>query len=120
MGWEIELYEKSDGEVPVREFFRGLPLKHQAKSDRALALLKDFGVDLREPHAHPVKGERYKGIWELRVKFASDISRIFYFLPAGKTFIILHGYVKKDAKLDISQLEIARKYMLDYLERTRS
>jgi len=72
---------------------------------------------LREPHVHPVKGDRYKGIWELRIRFAGDISRVFYFLPAGRTFIILNGYVKKESKLDTGQLELARDYMLDYLER---
>ena len=32
MGWEIELYKKENGEIPVLEFQRRLPPKHRAKS----------------------------------------------------------------------------------------
>jgi len=59
-------------------------------------------------------------MWELRTKFAGDISRIFYFLPTGCRFILLHGYVKKDDKLDVPELDIAKRYMDDYLRRTQN
>ncbi len=85
-----------------------------------MELLAEFGSALKAPHVKPVKGERYRGMWELRTKFASDISRIFYFLPVGRRFILLHGYVKKNDKLDLRELETAKKYMDDYLRRAQN
>jgi len=81
MNREVELCAKEDGEIPVLEFQRSLPVKHRAKSTRDVDMLAEFGTNLREPYVKAVKGEKYKGLWELRTKFASDISRIFYFLP---------------------------------------
>lgn len=117
MGWVVEPYEREDGSIPVEEFQNSLPPKHYAKSVHDVDLLEEFGTALREPYVKSVKRKRYKGLWELRTKFGSDISRIFYFLAVGKRFILLHGYLKKDDKLDIRELEIARKYMEDYLRR---
>ncbi|MHB0914016.1 MAG: type II toxin-antitoxin system RelE/ParE family toxin [Armatimonadota bacterium] len=73
MSWEVEFYRKANGEVPVLEFQRSLPAKHRAKSARAIDLLAEFGTALREPHVKSVRGEVYRGLWELRIKFASDI-----------------------------------------------
>jgi phage-related protein len=120
MNWEIELYEKENGEIPVLEFQRGLPSKHRAKSTHDIDLLAEFGTNLRGPFVKVVKGENYKGLWELRTKFASDISRIFYFLPIRNRFVLLHGYVKKDTKLSIRELETAKRYMDDYIRRTQN
>jgi len=120
MNWEVELYAKENGEIPVLEFQRSLPTKHRAKSIRDVRLLAEFGANLREPHVKAIKSAKYKGLWELRTKFSSDISRIFYFLPVGNRFVLLHGYVKKDTKLDNRELDIAKKYMDDYMRRTRN
>jgi len=117
MNWGVELYAKSTGEIPVQEFLRSLPAKHQAKSIRDIDLLAEFGTNLREPQVKPVNGNKYKGIWELRTKFASNISRIFYFMPIGNRFVLLHGYVKKDNKLDDRELETAKRYMDDYVRK---
>jgi phage-related protein len=117
MGWEVEPYQRADGRIPVEEFQLSLPAKHRAKSIADVRLLREFGTALRAPHAKPVRGEKYRGLWELRTKFASDISRIFYFLPTGQRFILLHGYVKKDDKLDTRELDVAKRYMEEYLRR---
>jgi len=53
----------------------------------------------------------------LRVKFASDISRIFYFLYDGEKFILVHGFVKKTQKTPTKELEKARDRMLEFLGR---
>ena len=94
-----------------------MPPKHWAKSIHDIRRLRQFGTVLREPYVKAVRGKRYRGMWELRTKFGSDISRIFYFLAVGKRFILLHGYIKKDDKLDTRELETALKYMQDHLRR---
>lgn len=118
MDWEVVLYSKENGEVPVLEFQRSLPVKHRAKSTRDIDMLAEFGPDLQEPFVKALRGDRYRGMWELRTRFAGDISRIFYFLSSGRRFVLLHGYLKKDTRLSVRDLEIARKYMDDYIQRT--
>ncbi|MDR1538241.1 MAG: type II toxin-antitoxin system RelE/ParE family toxin [Clostridiales bacterium] len=49
---------------------------------------------LTELHVKHIKGK----FGELGIKSASGISRIFYFVPAGKRIAVLHGFVKKQQK----------------------
>ncbi|WP_399565033.1 type II toxin-antitoxin system RelE/ParE family toxin [uncultured Selenomonas sp.] len=55
--------------------------------------------------------------WELRVRFSSDSARIFYFLRAGDTFILRHGFRKKTNKTPSKELERAMAYKEDYERR---
>jgi ketol-acid reductoisomerase len=50
MEYEIELYEKADGKVPVLDFIVSLTPKQQAKIYREIELLMKFGNELRFPH----------------------------------------------------------------------
>ena len=79
--------------------------------------MEEFGIGLRKPHVGSIKGDRYKGLWELRAKQGSDITRIFYFLPYEKKFILLHGFVKKDDKTPKRELETALSRMKDWKRR---
>lgn len=117
MTWKIELYQKANGAIPVAEFIESLPPKHRAKAIRSIDLLEEFGTGLREPYAKPIQGGEYRGLWELRVKFASDISRIFYFLAVGGRFVLLHGFLKKTMVTPRGELDTARLYMADYHRR---
>lgn len=117
MRWDIEFYEPRNGGNPVLEFIQSMPPRHQAKIYREIDLLEEFGVDLEYPHTANIRGERYRGLWELRIRFGSDASRIFYFLPAGRTFVLLHGFVKKTNETPTRELEIAKRRMDDFIGR---
>jgi phage-related protein len=117
MDWDVEYYEKEDGTVPVSDFIATLPKKHIAKALWEIRLLAANGTALRMPYAESIKGEKYKGLWELRIQQGSDISRIFYFLPVGNTFILLHGFLKKTQKTPTQELDTALRYKDDYLRR---
>ena len=117
MAYDVEFYQKENGEVPVRDFLESLPPKLRAKTFREIELLKDNGPDLREPHTKSIKGKENKGIYELRVKFSTDISRVFYFSYIGSTFVLPHGFVKKTNKTPPREIERARKYKEDYERR---
>ena len=84
MKYIVKLYEKADGKVPVLDFILNLNPKQQAKIYREIDLLEKFGNELHYPHVDTIKGKKYIGLWELRIKFASGIFRIFYFLLKKK------------------------------------
>lgn len=94
------------------DFLQTLPPKLRAKSLRDIDLLEEFGYDLREPHVKPIQG-----IYELRVKFASDIARIFYFAFVNDTFVLLHGFKKKTMRTPQREIDIALKRKEDYVRR---
>lgn len=117
MEWDVIYYEKESGEVPVVDFISALPPKQRAKALWEVRLLAENGTGLREPYAKSIQGEKYKGLFELRIQQGNDISRIFYFLPVGNTFVLLHGFVKKTNKTPARELDTALRYMQDYLRR---
>jgi phage-related protein len=117
MEYVVELYEKIDGKVPVLDFILSLNPKQQAKIYREIDLLEKFGNELHYPHVDIVQGKKYDGLWELRIELASNIFRIFYFLPQNNKVILLHGIVKKKPKTPKKELDTALERMKEYLRR---
>lgn len=106
----LDYYALPNGRKPIEEFIDSLPEKMQAKAFYSLMLLEEFGNALREPYSKPV-GD---GLFELRIKFASDITRIFYFFVVENKIILTNGFVKKTAKTPKAELNLAKKYKADY------
>lgn len=111
--YEIEFYSTEAGDEPVREFLDGLSPKMRAKAIRELLILQDKGNELREPHSKYI-GE---GVFELRIKFASDISRIFYFFVVGNKIILTNGFIKKQQKTPKREIDRAIQFKNDYERR---
>ena len=116
--FEIEYYTRENGKIPVREFLYSLSPKLRAKAYSDIKLLQSMGTDLREPYVKPIKGKENKGLYELRIKFSSDIARIFYFMYYGEKFVLLHGFVKKTMKTPSGEIDKATEYMNDYIRRS--
>ncbi len=113
MRFGIVFYDRPDGSEPVREFLDGLNVKMRAKMVRAIELLAANGPDLREPYSKPV-GD---GMFELRVRLATDSTRILYFFYAGQRVVLAHGFVKKTDRIPQGQLDMAMKYRAEYMAR---
>ena len=111
--FEIESYRLENGKSPVEDFIRSLDKKMQAKALAAIDILSEYGNELREPYSKSM-GE---GLFELRIKFSSDISRIFYFFVVNNKIILTNGFVKKTVKTPKAEIELARKYKKDYERR---
>ena len=111
--FEIESYRLENGNSPVEDFIRGLDKKMQAKALATIDILAEFGNQLREPYSKPI-GD---GLFELRIKFSSDISRIFYFFIVDNKIILTNGFVKKTMKTPKAEIELARKYKKAYERR---
>lgn len=108
--YDIEYYRTPDGKEVIAEFLDSLPYKHQAKALWEIDILAEYGTQLTEPYVKHIDND----IWELRIKFSSDISRIFYFIASQNKIILLHGFLKKSNKTPIGEIEIAHKRMDEY------
>lgn len=113
MALEVEFFQLKNGEKPVATFIRSLSPKLQVKAMDALRILEDEGTNLREPYSKHMGN----GLFELRIKFASDIARVFYFFVVGSKIIVTNGYTKKQQKADPRELERAYHYKAEYERR---
>lgn len=111
--FEIIFYDKEDGTEPAKDFILSLDMKMRAKMFRAVELLRDRGNELREPDSKPLDD----GIMELRAKVGNDISRVLYFFVVGRKAILTNGFIKKTKKTPKSEIELAKRYRNEYLNR---
>ena len=111
MEFEVELTEE------VVEFILSLSVKMQAKIQRTIELLQEFGYKLPEPHSKKLKTT--SSIYELRIKLGSDICRLFYFYWKDKIYVVTSGYIKKTNKTDKRQIEKAIKIKNQFMEQNK-
>ena len=83
-------------------------------TDNSLDILKEYGNELREPYTKYLED----GIFELRIKLGSDISRILYFFYDGRNIVLTNGFIKKTWKTPRGEIEKAKMYRKDYFHRT--
>ncbi len=108
----IEYYE-NNGTFPAEEFILNQNYKMRAKIMRNLELLESEGNKLREPFSKHLED----GIFELRTKVGNDITRVLYFFVIGEKIILTNGFVKKSQKTPHAEIELAKKYRNDYLNK---
>ena len=111
--YTIEFYATEDGTKPAKDFIYTLDEKMQAKMLRNLDLLEANGPALRAPYSKAMED----GIFELRAKESSNITRVFYFFYIGQKAILTNGFVKKTQKTPKRELALAKKYKADYERR---
>ena len=66
-----------------------------------------YGPDLGMPHTRPM-GD---GLFELRLKAAEGIARVFFCTVVARKIVVLHQFVKKSKKTPNRELKIARNRM---------
>ncbi len=109
---DVVFYRGKKGDEPAREFVDSLEPKMQAKMLRLIRLLADNGNALREPYTKYLRD----GVFELRAKEGSDITRVLYFYVVGNKAVLTHGFVKKTEKTPPSEIERAIRYRTQYNE----
>lgn len=111
--FKAEFFTKQDGTKPAKEFLLSQDMKMKAKLFGLIDILEENGNQLREPYSKFL-GD---GIFELRAKLGSDITRILYFFYYEGRIILTHGFTKKTQKTPPSEIERAKKYRKEFLER---
>lgn len=111
--FEIVFYDKPDGSEPVKEFLLSVDDKMRARILRTIDLLAANGTALRMPYSEHL----VDGIFEIRVKSGSDISRVLYFFVIGRKIVLTNGFIKKTQKTPKNEIELAKKYRNEFLNR---
>ena len=80
---------------------------------RTIEMLQNNGYELREPYSKHLN----EGIFELRAKVGSDISRVLYFFIIGRKIILTNGFIKKTQKTPSDEIDKAKSYRKEFLSR---
>ncbi len=100
MDWTITYYSEL-----VQNEILALPAGFLARFLRYTDRIELYGPDLGMPHTRAM-GE---GLFELRLKAAEGIARVFYCTMIGKRIVMLHQFTKKTGKTPPRELAIARR-----------
>ena len=99
MDFEIKYYSESV-QAQILELPDTLAARYIVLTRRMLAI----GPNLGEPHTKAMGG----GLFELRLKGAEGIARVFYCTLIGKRIVMLHSFVKKSQRTPKQELEVAQ------------
>lgn len=108
------MYRSPNGDYPVQQFIDNLETEVQAKVRNTLKLLQEFGIRLGEPHVRKLTDT---DLWELRILGRNNL-RVFYVAVTSRTFILLHGFIKKKNKTPRKEIKIAEDRLIEYRSRT--
>ena len=102
MAWSVTFFNDR-----VEADIRALPAGFVARFIRYAERMELFGPDLGMPHTRSMGG----GLFELRIKAAEGIARVFYCTVIDRRVVFLHSFVKKAEKTPPKELEVARRRM---------
>jgi len=110
--YAVEFYTTARGDCPIDDFLDDLNQKHRAKVEKFIGLLEEKGPNLPRPYADTLQGP----IRELRVQFGNMQYRILYFFHE-RIVLLTHGMAKKTGPVPQEEIERAKRYRSDWLER---
>ena len=94
------LYYSDDLRAAIMALPDSLVARYFALTDR----MEIYGANLGEPHTKAL-GD---GLFELRLKAADGIARVFYCTCVNRGIVMLHCFVKKSQKIPMKELQIAQ------------
>lgn len=95
------------------DFVKSLPEKMQDKVVKTILYVETLQV-VPEKYLKHIEGA--KGLYEIRVKFASDTIRVFCFFDGGKMVVLLSGFQKKTQKTPKKEIDRAVRLMQEYFD----
>jgi len=103
--YKVKFYTDGGGKSPVLKYIERLSDKEKAKVLKYIEFLREHKGILDEPYSKHIKGK----IRELRVDFARNRHRIFYFTFLDKNIILLHAFLKHTAKTPFAEIKQAEE-----------
>ena len=114
--FQLEFYETADGKTPVEDFLDSLDPKMNAKIVGLMEILEEKGNELRKPYSSHLED----GIFELRCKQGSNITRALYFFFVGKRIVVTNGFTKKTQKTPKKEIDLAKARRVDWIKQEDS
>ena len=111
MNWRVSFYS-----ARLQNEILDLPAGFLARFLRYAERMEIYGPDLGMPHTRAM-GD---GLFELRLKAAEGIARVFYCTVVGRRIVMLHQFIKKSEKIPRKELAIARKRMKEVKDAEQS
>lgn len=95
------------------DFLKKQPVKVQNKIFKAIEIIETYE---RVPTQYLKAISGSDGLFEARIKLASNIWRVFCFFDKGKLVILLNGFTKKSQKTPKKEIKKAETLMNEYFE----
>lgn len=111
---EIIFYRTASGKCPVEEFLESLSSKQAQKTTWVLSLIEELPS---VPTKYLKKLVNTDGIWEVRIKYRSDIFRLLGFFDGSELVVLNHAFQKKTQKTPHRAIKIAEDRKKDYFNR---
>lgn len=104
---KIYIYEH-DGKCQIQDFFSKTNPKIQKKLKFQLAYIRDKHNGFTEPHVKHFTIEKYRRLYELRVKAAGTMVRVIFY-DKDDEILLLYAFYKRDRKDTEKALETSLK-----------
>jgi phage-related protein len=104
--WKITYFSAS-----VQSEILAMPVGFVARYFRYAERMEQFGPDLGMPHTRAMG----QGLFELRIKAAEGLARVFYCTAVGRRIVILHQFRKKSEKTPQKELDTALRRMKEVI-----
>ena len=102
MHWHISFFSKA-----LERQIEAMPAGFLARFIRYAERMEIHGPNLGMPHTRAM-GD---GLFELRLKAAEGIARVFHCAVVDRRIVFLHQFIKKSEKTPQRELETARRRM---------
>ncbi len=102
MTWTVAFYSRR-----VEAEILAFPAGFLARFLRYAERMETYGPDLGMPHTRAMGA----GLFELRIKAAEGIARVFYCTVIDRRIVFLHQFAKKTDRTPARELEVARQRM---------
>lgn len=95
------------------DFLNSQPTKVQDKIFKVIEVIETY-ERVPTQYLKAIKGS--DGLFEARIKLASNIWRVFCFFDKGQLVILLNGFTKKTQKTSKKEINKAERLMNEYFE----
>ena len=111
MNWQVTFFSPA-----LEKEILDMPAGFVARFVRYAERMEEHGPDLGMPHTRAMS----KGLFELRLKSAEGIARVFYCTIVAPRIVMLHQFIKKSEKTPRKELEIAQRRMKEIKDEQRT
>lgn len=113
---KIYMYKSDDARGQVDTFIKTSNRKIKKKFDFILRYIADEKNQFKEPYVKHFSIEKYKRLYELRLKAAGTMVRIIFY-NIEENIILLNAFIKRDKRDTEQALEYALK-LIERLDRS--